>query len=291
MAAANSVILTPNTIEEAWQMKAKYGMDAAFMMGGTTFQLQREKGVPLPPYVIMLKALDLKTLQRQVVNGKDVLSIGADVPLRYCMNHPILKAYAPVLGRAAGAVGSPAVRNQGTIGGNIGYRKGDAAASLLALNAEVHFINEKGEQMLPLDQYLSLIEKKAALLLAVKIPLPAPALAFFEKVGSRETFSPSILTVAASADWTPAGRLKHVRIAVGGGDQTPQRMHAVESCLENQALTNAAVTTACDTILEDYAPESDVFAGAEYRKMAAGMILESALETWKKEEVSNAPEK
>lgn len=292
MAAANSTILNPKTIEEAWQMKEKYGPSAAFMMGGTTFQLQREKGIPLPPYIIMLQALqELQTLQRQAADGEDFLSIGANVPLRYCMDHPIIKAHIPMLCSAIGVVGSPAIRNQGTIGGNIGYRKGDAAASLLALDARARFIDEDGEQVLSLEQYMEQEQKKAAMLLAVQIPLPAPVLDFFEKVGSRETFSPSILTVAASADWTRTGRLKRVRIVIGGGDYPPERMPAAEACLENQTLTNGAAAKACEIILEEYTPVSDVFAEAGYRRMAAGMILESALEAWKEEEMSRAAEK
>lgn len=107
--------LTPHSLPEAVELKAKYSSDAMFVSGGTDLYPKMKRRQFTPKILISLQKVDSL---RGLSNG-DGMTIGAGMTLREVTSHPEIRQRYPALARAAGLVSSPPLRNVGTIGGNL----------------------------------------------------------------------------------------------------------------------------------------------------------------------------
>jgi 4-hydroxybenzoyl-CoA reductase subunit beta len=107
--------LTPHSLPEAVEMKAKYSSDAMFVSGGTDLYPKMKRRQFTPEILISLQRVDAL---RELSSG-DGMTIGAGMTLREVSSHPEIRQRYPALARAAGLVSSPPLRNVGTIGGNL----------------------------------------------------------------------------------------------------------------------------------------------------------------------------
>src|SRR5256714_11261050 len=82
--------------------------------------------------------------------------LGAGLTYAEAMRAP-LAGLLPALAEASRTVGSPQIRNRGTIGGNLGTASpaGDALPPLLVAGAEVRLASVRGERSLPLDEFVT----------------------------------------------------------------------------------------------------------------------------------------
>ncbi|KPV42880.1 FAD binding domain-containing protein [Alicyclobacillus ferrooxydans] len=133
----------PHTVEEAWAIKQRFGEDACYVAGGTLLQLQWEGGAGKPRHLISLEGIQTLTQIRKSADEEGlVLDIGALCKLGTCKAHPLVVRNWPLLAAACGAVGSPAVRNRATLGGNVANGHGDTLTALLALDGELLWFDE-----------------------------------------------------------------------------------------------------------------------------------------------------
>jgi CO/xanthine dehydrogenase FAD-binding subunit len=144
------------------------------------------------------------------------LRIGALTSLEACRTDAMVRRHAPLLAQACGVIGALGVRMLGTLGGNIGWRFGDAIPALLALGAWAETV----DGLVPLDAVLAL--PAIPLLLAVHVP-PQPAIAVFEKIGHRAAFNLSAVTVAGCIEGST------IRLAAGAAGQPARRLRWAES--------------------------------------------------------------
>lgn len=109
--------LEAQTIEEACSWLAKYKGKAKVIAGGTDLLVSMKKRELSPQYIINIKAIpDLDYIHYANEEG---LSIGALTTLQSIADSPIIKDKFGLLATACNKVGTPQVRNMGTIGGNI----------------------------------------------------------------------------------------------------------------------------------------------------------------------------
>jgi carbon-monoxide dehydrogenase medium subunit len=102
---------------------------------------------------------------------------------------------------------------------------------------------------------------------------------FYDKVGRREAFTPSLVTTALSGCVDESGKLGDLRIAAGGGQTTPCRLYACESLLNGRMVEPDLLYALYEQILQEYDPRGDMFASAEYRKQTAANVITAGL--WK----------
>lgn len=204
----------PGSAGEAVALAAATG--GAYLAGGTALQLGWSGG-RAPGALIDLAGIGFGPA---VAASADGLRLSAAATLEGLRTDPGLAAALPPLPGLLGRMAGLGVRTMATLGGNLAWRAGDLLPPLLALGAEV----ETPEGRAPLAGWLA---GAPGLILAVHVR-PGPLAV--EKVGRREAFSPTVVTVAVS------GR----RIAVGGGAVPPQVAGDV-SALE---LPGDAVATA-----------------------------------------------
>ncbi|MDB5533869.1 MAG: hypothetical protein JWO28_2184 [Hyphomicrobiales bacterium] len=199
-------------VNDAVRAKRDGGPHTVFLGGGTALQLGWDKD---PDVSLLIDVLRFQSSAPcRLSHG--VLEINAFTSLESLRCDRIVKTHFPALATALGSIASFGIRSLGTFGGNLAWQKGDLRPLLLAAGATMSI--SKGT--VTIDDWL-VQRDEDDLLVSVRIPMAARQLTF-EKIGYREAFSPSSVTLAFSLD--PADP----KIAVGGGDNRTGRLHAVE---------------------------------------------------------------
>jgi len=194
------------------QALQRAGQPATWVAGGTALQLAWGSASPTGT---LIDVRQLPEAQGVALLPGGGLRIGAAMPLEALRRDALVQRQASLLAQACAAVGAMGVRHLATLGGNIGWRFGDALVALLALQADAELADGR---CLPLAALLASTPAGSGLplLLAVQVPPRAdPALAVFEKLGQRAAFSPSLATLALLADQDAAGQIIGLQIAAG----------------------------------------------------------------------------
>ncbi|MNN63056.1 putative xanthine dehydrogenase subunit C [compost metagenome] len=100
----------------------------------------------------------------------------------------------------------------------------------------------------------------------------------FRKVGRREAFIPSLVTVGLAGFIDSGGTLSGIRIAAGGGSGRPQRLEEAEKLLEGNCLPEDLLPEVYEAVLRQFEISDDAFVTAEYKKKTAANLI--AAELW-----------
>jgi CO/xanthine dehydrogenase FAD-binding subunit len=192
-------VLTPSTLAEALALKAQHP-DAWPIQGGTDVMVALNFDRGRPGHLLNLNAVgELRGWARE--NGSLRLGSG----LTYAeIEHGELRDVLPALAEASRTVGSPQIRNRGTIGGNLGTASpaGDALPPLLVEDAEVECASVRGVRTLPLGDFVTGVKRTALepdeLITAVRLT-PSHAPQTFMKVGPRNAMVIAVVSLAVSA--------------------------------------------------------------------------------------------
>ncbi len=250
----------PASAAEALAMHQHLSADAAYLAGGTALQLNwgvAEEERPTVGTLIDLLggAVASGICEGTLPDGRPALRIGAATSLEDLRLDASVWLRARRLAEAIGAVGAPGVRHLATIGGNVGWRWGDTLPALLAADAWVE-LADRGPQ--PLADVLEGAHRaNAALPLIDALLWPhraaiRPGWSVYEKLGGREAFSPSRLTLGLEAR-CDEGRVADPRVAVTAAGWPARRLPQVEAWLSGRpAATLASHATALrDACLAD----------------------------------------
>ncbi|MDQ6882936.1 MAG: FAD binding domain-containing protein [Candidatus Dormibacteraeota bacterium] len=142
-------IILPRTLDEALEQKAEHP-EAVCLAGGTDVMVEINFGRARPAAIIDVSQIDeLKTIHRE--NGSWFLGAGAT----YAQVIETMAEVKPLV-EASRSVGSPQIRNRGTVGGNLGTASpaGDALPVLVAFDAEVVLANRRGRRSVPWNEFL-----------------------------------------------------------------------------------------------------------------------------------------
>ncbi|WP_163101103.1 FAD binding domain-containing protein [Peribacillus alkalitolerans] len=276
------MVWSPKKVEEAWEIKQKYGSNARYISGGTWIQLRWESGESVPEHLIYLGSINELSQIRLLTNGIGLsLKLGAASTLSACLNHPDIQKHWHIIVNALGGIASPAVRNQATIGGNISMGFGDLIPALLVLDALVTWFD--GKQYVT-DKLINILKNKngistlaSNLLTEILISNENETTTFYKKIGRREAFSPSILTVAGTFKLNSNNEIDQPRLALGGGEELPHRLFLIEDMIQGQVPNDALWKRVHEKILELFQPCSDPFTSTQYRKEVAANLLIAGL--------------
>jgi len=221
---------------------------------------------------------------RGIAKKGDTLAIGALTTHAELASSPEVRAAAPALADAAAIVGDPAVRNRGTIGGNVAHADpaSDLPTVLVALDARVVAVGPKGERTIAAtDFFMGLMTtglEENEVLTKVLVPSArkgeGSAYAKFSHPASRYA------VIGAAAQLTMAnGTCTAARVALGGLVPAARRSPAVEAALAGKSLTDATIADAAAKVASDLGADvmGDIFASAEYRKSVAPVYVRQAI--------------
>jgi carbon-monoxide dehydrogenase medium subunit len=285
----------PRAAQEACELLARLGDDAAPYAGGTELLLLMKEGLLRPRHLVDVKripALD-------AITGDGArLVIGATVTHRVVERSALVKARCPVLASVARHVANVRVRNVGTVGGNLAFADphSDLATLLLALDAGVELISPRGPRTLPLADFVrgpwETAREPDELLVSVSVPpWAAGAGAAYVKFGvhERPTLGIAIALVLEApggegrADSGARGharaRVADARVAIGCVNPRPARVPGAESRLRGCAI--AELEDAIEAVAEQAAasadPADDLHGSADYKREMVAVFTRRAL--------------
>jgi len=254
--------------------------DAQVLAGGTDFMVEVNCGHRRPRSVISLRRV--AEMQQWSVEG-EVVRIGAGVPYSRIERGAIAEL-APCLAQAARTVGSPQIRNAGTIGGNLATASpaGDTLPPLAALEATVEVAGPDGRRRLRIDE-LVVGPKRTSLdggelIVSVDVPIVAGHQEYL-KVGTRNAMVISIAGVALVMD--VAGR--SIRCALGSVGPVPIRATGAEAFVTGRIDWDAGRLSDDDAaafgvmVAEASRPIDDHRSSAEYRRHAIDVCARRAI--------------
>ena len=216
-----------------------------------------------------------RALTRIDVSGARVV-IGAGVTLARVLAERDLAFLHP----PARSIGGPAVRNMGTVGGNLFAPSpyGDFTVALLALDATVSVQGGFGVRDVPIEEFLQSRERQSgALVLSVSCQRPASADAFrYRKIARIKPKGGSVITLAAHLPMS-GGRITGARVALGSMAPTQMRAKAAERALEGRSLDASTMAAAAAAVAEGSAPADNALASAWYRREIVGVYLRRLL--------------
>jgi len=259
----------PNTIEEAcdllWQAEGK----AKIIAGGTDLVIGLRNGDHAPPSVIDITRIE-KLRKIEEINGS--VFIGAATTHSEIVSSSLVKKYGRVLSDAASEIGSPQIRNLGTIGGNIinASPSADTLPPLMVLNAMGKVMSKEGERVFPLSQlfkgpYQTSIKPHELLIQIVFPKLSPDGRSSFVRLARREAMAIARMSVAVILQ-IEKNRIEDIRISVGSVTPTPQRMSEAEAFLRGKSPDEEVLQKASLKISETMIRESGVRPSTSYKK-------------------------
>jgi CO/xanthine dehydrogenase FAD-binding subunit len=261
---ASVEVITPRTLDEALRVKSEQP-HARPIAGGTDLLVELNFDRTRPQTILNLAEVpELKGSVRE--SGS--LRLGAALTYTDAMR-PALAELLPALAEASRTVGSPQIRNRGTIGGNLGTASpaGDAHPPLLVEDATVEIGSIRGVRTLPLTEFFLGPKRNALaedeLVLAVRID-PSGQAQTFMKVGPRNAMVIAVCSLAVLAD-RERGEL---RAAYGSAGPVP-------------ALVTAPLDARADfpdLVANAASPIDDVRGTAVYRRHALRVLTKRALD-------------
>jgi len=228
------------------------------------------------------------------------LRLGARVTFAEIIDE--LASLAPALAIAARTVGSPQIRNRGTIGGNLGSSSpaGDALPPLLACDGSVEVASVRGVREIPLEEFFTGVKKNALerdeLITAATISV-ADGPQQFAKIGTRNAM---VIAVASFALVLSLGR-RSVRTGLGSVAPTPRRSVDAERFLEaelnaggyweeRRPIPEAMVDRFAHLVGLEARPIDDVRGTAAYRRHGLTVLARRTFAwAWEELQLSGAP--
>ena len=272
--------LQPSTWKEALEMKAAHN-EAVPIEGGTDVMVEINLDHRRPETVIDLTRVH--ELHEWETDG-GMLRIGAGVTYTRLIDE--LGERLPGLAIASRTVGSPQIRNRGTVGGNLGTSSpaGDAHPPLLAAGAEVELHSTEGVRRLPVREFFTGPKRNAMRpdeLIAAFLVEPAPGPQQFSKVGTRNAMVIAVCSFALALD--PARH--RVGTGIGSAGPTPLRALEAEDFISaelewesRKRPSEATLKRFGELVAAAAKPIDDVRGTAGYRRHALAVMARRCLE-------------
>jgi carbon-monoxide dehydrogenase medium subunit len=277
--------LVPTSLEEALTMLKERQGQARVIAGGTDLIIQLKKKEVTARYLVDVTNLDeLKGIELE----DGFIRVGACVTHQELAASSLVRERAAALAEGASQVGSPQIRNMGTVGGNIvnAQPAADTVVPLMALEAEVEVATATGTRRDPLGGLClgpgqCTVDSTAEILTAVRFRALDPNQgSAFERLAKRKALALPILNAAAVVTLNDGRHtFQEVRLAVGPIGPTPSRALNAEEALRGAAVEARAIAAALELAAQEAQPRSNPLRGSqEYRQQMVKVLLRRSLE-------------
>ena len=263
----------PTSLKEALDIRAKEIVTP--YAGGTDLMIEPDENAT---YLFINKIPEMKN----VVEDKDFIRIGAACTFTNIIENELTPA---ILKEAVSQIAAPAIRNLGTVGGNIcnGSPKADSALIFFATDSKLRLVSNRGERVISITEFY-LGRKKTTLKndeLLVEILMNKNGLNnyYYKKVGERNALAISRVSFAAIFN-VEAGKIADCRTAFGAVSDVVIRRADIDAMFIGKTVEEAKAVK--EEYLAAYDQEIVPIRGrisAEYRKTVCMNLLRDFLES------------
>jgi carbon-monoxide dehydrogenase medium subunit len=290
---------SPAQLNEALRLLNEHQEQARIVAGGTDLVIELERKVRRVPMLIditRIPGLDSITLDQ---DGRTHL--GPLVTHNHVVASALLSEKAFPLAQACWEVGSPQIRNRGTVAGNLitASPANDTITSLIALDAKITLASAQGRRTIALEKFFKGVRKTDLQSNEILIDIAFPAMqsgerGCFLKLGLRRAQAISVANVAVILGFDGVS-VKKARIALGSVAPTIVRAIEAEAFLIGKTLDESVIEKTAELATKAVRVIDDVRGSARYRKDIVQRFTARALrslrdgqerETWPEKRVT-----
>jgi CO/xanthine dehydrogenase FAD-binding subunit len=271
----------PTSLTEAFRLLTTSEIPAKILAGGTDLLLQIAQDRALEVRLVSLR--DIEDLSRISQTSRGEVFIGAMATHAEVAESALLNQLFPALTKASSLVGSPSIRNMGTIGGNIcnASPSAETAPPLMAYGAEAVIWSSNGERSVRIDRFFKgpseQILEPGEVLRGFLLRPRKGLLAEYQKLGNRKAMEIALVNLCVSMVIDEDSRCSQIRIAMGAVAPTPVRARTAERVLRGERITPSHIEKAAEAAVDEARPISDIRGSADYRRKMVGVLLEDIL--------------
>jgi CO/xanthine dehydrogenase FAD-binding subunit len=267
---------SPASLSEALDILSREGDGVRAISGGTDVIVQVLEGKRAPRALLDLRRLhELRYIREH--NGS--IGIGPLTTHREIERSPIITDCAPVLSEAAFIIGSPQIKNLGTIGGNIANASpvADSVPALMVLDALLTLSSRSGERRMPIREFAvgpgQSVLRPDELITDISFAKPgSDEIGFYERLGQRRLLAISKVGVALRAR-VQDGIMSGVAIALGSVAPTVIMATRAAAYLEGKEYSEKTAEEAGCIAEGESRAITDVRSTADYRNKMVGALL------------------
>lgn len=258
----------------------KQNTNIKILAAGTDLLVQIKDQMLMPEKILDISFI--KELKYIKVCDGDV-KIGALATHDMVNKSKEIKENGEVLAMACGQVGSPQIRNRGTIGGNISNASpaADSLPALFVLDADCCLVSESGERRVKITEFFTgpgkTVMKPGELVKGVSFKPVKGWHSKFIKVAGRKSLAISKLSSAAVFN-LEGDTIKDVRVAFGAVGPTCIRGEQTETYLTGKNKKEIEIDQLKQKVFADISPISDLRSTKDYRKQVSAVLVKKMLE-------------
>ena len=276
-----TTVHAPRNLADALELLEEYSENATPLAGGTDLLVA---GLLTDAVISLHRIRELGGIHR---SGSRLI-VGATATHDDIAASPEIGKYLPCLRDAARSVGSPQIRNRGTIGGNLANASpaGDLLPPLYANEAVLNIVSKNEQRNVRIFRFFTgpgkTVLQRGELIKSITIPIPeGKSFQCFLKMGQRGALAISKISLALCADRlrkNGAGPMKErIRIAFGAVAPTVVRAHETERILTGRLNDDEAIDRAVETVKREVSPIGDIRSSRAYRREMASVLARDAV--------------
>ena len=266
-------------VKQACALLAQYGEEAKVLSGGQTLVNMMKQRLVSPPYIIDIKGImDLDYINYSKDDG---LRIGGLTTHRSVEKSDVIQDKFPMLAQMEYTLASVAVRNWGTVGGNLcsADPASDLAPTLIALGAEVTLTGAETQRVVSLENFFidsfETIINQDEILTEIHVPKAVMNGGIHIKFAIRET-DLAVVSVATHLTLKESSpeTCDDIRIVMGAVNSFPSRVKRAEEIIRGQKITDPLIEKAAQAVSEDIQPTSDMNGKEAFKRDIAKVLVE-----------------
>ncbi|MCJ7785317.1 MAG: xanthine dehydrogenase family protein subunit M [Desulfobacterales bacterium] len=276
--------LEPESIEESLTMLSRYYKKSKIIAGGTDLMLQIRNKAINPEYVVDITRIP--GLDYIAFDDQQGLRLGALTTIRTLETSVELQGKYPIISQAASQLGSVAIRNVATVGGNLcnALPSAETSQALIALSAQVRIIGPGGERTVPLEDFFTDVGKTLLqpdeVLLEILVPELTPHTSgIYIKHSPRGPIDLAIVNITVLITMEPDQKIcRDSKIVLGAVSSTPLRARKAENVLKGNRVNGALIDRAAQVASEEAHPRLGSIRGSfEYKKEMVRVLTGRAI--------------
>lgn len=222
----------PATLKEALEIRANH--EVVPYGGGTDLMIEGKKGVT---YLFLGKVPEM----RQIVEDEEYIRIGGSCTFTEVLESNLVPL---IMKEAVALIAAPAIRNSGTMAGNIGNGSAKADSVLIdyVLDAKLVLSSVRGSRIVPIIEFYKgrkqLDLEKDELIVEILLPKTGIDNYYYKKVGARNALAISRICFAGVIQ-VEEGVIQKISLAFGAVSETVLRFPEIEAMLEGKTLEEA----------------------------------------------------